>query len=123
MKRARCLLSALALTCAAIGAATGSPYWFALANIGFLINLFNLIPFPPLDGSHIAAVFSLGNWDFVLITLLLWVFYSAQIVLFGAEFTQVYATTYGSYGKPSQGGVKFARKGVGVDVDARKRSD
>ena len=30
-----------------------------------------------------------------LITLLLWVYYSAQILLFGAEFTQVYATWAG----------------------------
>jgi membrane protein len=32
--------------------------------------------------------------SFVLI--LLWIYYSAQIVLFGAEFTQVYARRYGS---------------------------
>ncbi|MEP7072228.1 MAG: YihY/virulence factor BrkB family protein, partial [Verrucomicrobiota bacterium] len=30
-----------------------------------------------------------------LITLLLWIYYSAQILLFGAEFTQVYATHFG----------------------------
>jgi len=30
-----------------------------------------------------------------LIILLLWIYYSAQIFLFGAEFTQVYATHYG----------------------------
>lgn len=31
-----------------------------------------------------------------LVLLLLWVYYSAQILLFGAEFTQVYANTLGS---------------------------
>jgi membrane protein len=31
-----------------------------------------------------------------LVLILLWIFYSAQIVLFGAEFTQVYARRYGS---------------------------
>ena len=31
-----------------------------------------------------------------LIVLLLWVYYSAQIFLFGAEFTKVYANTHGS---------------------------
>lgn len=31
-----------------------------------------------------------------LVVILLWVYYSAQILFFGAEFTQVYATTYGS---------------------------
>jgi membrane protein len=31
-----------------------------------------------------------------LVVILLWVYYSAQILFFGAEFTRVYATTYGS---------------------------
>jgi membrane protein len=31
-----------------------------------------------------------------LLVLLLWVYYSAQIFLIGAEFTWVYANTYGS---------------------------
>lgn len=31
-----------------------------------------------------------------LILILLWIFYSSQILLFGAEFTQVYARKYGS---------------------------
>ena len=31
-----------------------------------------------------------------LVILLLWVYYSAQILFFGAEFTQVYARSYGS---------------------------
>jgi len=31
-----------------------------------------------------------------LIVLLLWIYYSAQILFFGAEFTQVYANTFGS---------------------------
>src|SRR5881227_532289 len=31
-----------------------------------------------------------------LITLLLWIYYSSQILLFGAEFTQVYARQYGA---------------------------
>src|SRR5256714_1201835 len=37
-----------------------------------------------------------------LITLLLWIYYSSQILLFGAEFTQVYANRSGRRGKPSQ---------------------
>jgi membrane protein len=31
-----------------------------------------------------------------LVVLLLWIYYSAQILLFGAEFTQVYARTHGT---------------------------
>jgi membrane protein len=44
-----------------------------------------------------------------LITLLLWIYYSAQILLFGAEFTQVYADMYGSRVKPKEHAVKVER--------------
>jgi membrane protein len=37
-----------------------------------------------------------------LITLLLWIYYSSQILLFGAEFTQVYANQAGRHVKPSK---------------------
>ena len=37
-----------------------------------------------------------------LIVLLAWIYYSAQIVLLGAEFTQVYARMYGSKIRPSK---------------------
>jgi len=32
-----------------------------------------------------------------LAVLLVWIYYSSQIVLFGAEFTRVYANAYGSH--------------------------
>ena len=37
-----------------------------------------------------------------LIVLLAWIYYSAQIILLGAEFTQVYARMYGSKIRPSK---------------------
>ena len=40
-----------------------------------------------------------------LIVLLVWVYYSAQIVFFGAEFTQVYANRYGSRIVPSENAI------------------
>ena len=43
-----------------------------------------------------------------LITLLLWVYYSSQILLFGAEFTQVYAARAGRELKPNEYAVRFA---------------
>ena len=49
-----------------------------------------------------------------LITLLLWIYYSAQILLFGAEFTQVYATTYGSQIEPEAHAVRVQRLEVEV---------
>jgi membrane protein len=38
-----------------------------------------------------------------MVILLIWVYYSAQIFLLGAEFTQVYANTYGSQVVPAEG--------------------
>jgi membrane protein len=47
-----------------------------------------------------------------LITLLLWIYYSSQILLFGAEFTQVYATHAGRGVKPDQYAVRIETKEV-----------
>ncbi|MDQ6623860.1 MAG: YihY/virulence factor BrkB family protein [Verrucomicrobiota bacterium] len=44
-----------------------------------------------------------------LVTLLLWIYYSSQILLFGAEFTQVYANRFGAGGKPSKHAVCIER--------------
>jgi membrane protein len=41
-----------------------------------------------------------------LITLLLWIYYSSQILLFGAEFTQVYADEFGSKIAPNEYAVR-----------------
>ena len=66
-----------------IGAALTS----LLFTIGkFLIGLY-------LGSSGIASPFGAAG---SLITILLWVFYSSLIFFLGAEFTQVYATQYGS---------------------------
>jgi uncharacterized BrkB/YihY/UPF0761 family membrane protein len=62
-----------------------------------------------------------------LVTLLLWIFYSAQIFLFGAEFTKVYAETYGSIGSAaplrSESREKRSRAAVsGTNVNRTKKS-
>ena len=52
----------------------------------FLIGLY-------LGNSAIASSFGAAG---SLVLLLVWIYYSAQILFFGAEFTQVYANNYGS---------------------------
>jgi membrane protein len=47
-----------------------------------------------------------------LVTLLLWVYYSAQILLFGAEFTQVYAARAGRELKPDAYAVRVVTKEI-----------
>jgi len=46
-----------------------------------------------LGNSAVASTFGAAG---SLVLLLLWIYYSAQILFFGAEFTQVYADNYGS---------------------------
>jgi len=41
-----------------------------------------------------------------LVLLVIWVYYSASILLLGAEFTQAYAAEYGSRIEPSEGAVR-----------------
>jgi membrane protein len=50
-----------------------------------------------------------------LITLLLWVYYSSQILLFGAEFTQVYADRAGRGVEPSDYAVRIQTSEMEVD--------
>jgi membrane protein len=45
------------------------------------------------------------------VVILVWVFYSAQILLFGAEFTQVYAHRYGSQIRPASIAVPLTDEG------------
>ena len=47
-----------------------------------------------------------------LIILLLWVYYSAQIIFLGAEFTQVYANRYGHHIQPDEDAVFIPRASV-----------
>jgi Zn-dependent protease len=42
--------------------ATGNDFWQALAYVGFLINLFNLLPVLPLDGGRAMAALSPWVW-------------------------------------------------------------
>jgi Zn-dependent protease len=53
-------LAALAVT--AIFFATRQRLWLALAYSGFVLNLFNLTPFSPLDGGRVAKMFSRRLW-------------------------------------------------------------
>jgi Zn-dependent protease len=48
--------------CWAIALETGESWIMAVASVSFLINLFNMIPVPPLDGGRICAAVSPWFW-------------------------------------------------------------
>ncbi len=57
-----------AFGCYLAGMQTGQPFWFALASVTFFLNLFNMLPIPPLDGGWVVAPLlsrasPLSAWD------------------------------------------------------------
>jgi Zn-dependent protease len=82
-----------AAVCVAIHAATGNDMWRALAYVGFLLNLFNLLPVVPLDGGRAMAAMAPAVWfaGFAGIVVLAFVFPNPIILiilLFGALETR-----------------------------------
>jgi membrane protein len=110
---------------------------FDLAVVVFMLALiFKILPDAKIRwrdvwiGAFITALlFALGKWALglylgsgsaasaygaasSLITLLLWVYYSSQILLFGAEFTQVYADYFGAHVVPDEHAVRVEQKEI-----------
>ncbi len=78
--------------------------WMGAAVTAMLFTIGKLLIGLYLGNSSIASGYGAAG-SFVV--LLLWIYYSAQILLFGAEFTQVYARNYGSRIEPSANAVKL----------------
>ncbi len=51
-----------------------------------------------------------------LVVILAWIYYAAQILFFGAEFTQVYARRYGSGIRPTKNAVSINDNSVNQDM-------
>lgn len=79
--------------------------WLGAAVTSALFNVGKLLIGWYLGTSGAGSAFGAAG---SLIVLLLWVYYSAQIFLLGAEFTKVYANRYGSHLKPEEGAVAFS---------------
>lgn len=69
-----------------------------------------------LGSSSVASVYGAAG---SLVVILVWVYYSAQVFFLGAEFTHVYATTYGS----RAGAYESERAGAPAPPSARLRDE
>jgi membrane protein len=67
--------------------------WFGAIVTSFFLTVGKVLIGWYLGSSSISSVYGAAG---SLIVLLVWVYYSAQILLFGAEMTQVYAFEFGS---------------------------
>jgi membrane protein len=79
----------------------------ALTAILFMIGKFLLSTY--LSSGAAGSAYGAAS---SLITLLVWIFYSAQILLFGAEFTKIYANAYGSHVEPAEYAVRVQRQEI-----------
>ena len=71
--------------------------WIGAAVTALLFTIGKTLLGIYLGNSGVASSYGAAG---SLILILLWIFYSAQILLFGAEFTQVFARRYGSQIRP-----------------------
>ncbi len=67
--------------------------WLGAAVTSLLFNIGRLLISLYLTNSGVSSTYGAAG---SLVAFLLWVYFSAQILLFGAEFTQLYAQKYGS---------------------------
>jgi membrane protein len=79
----------------------------ALTTVLFLIGKY-AIGFYLGSGAPGSAYGAAGS----LITMLIWIYYAAQILLFGAEFTRVYAEERGRGIRPAKHAVRVDRKEI-----------
>jgi membrane protein len=98
-----------------------SDVWLGAVVTSLLFNLGKYLIGLYLGQSGVASAYGAAG-SFVL--LLLWVNYSAQILLLGAEFTQVYANMYGSKivaeGAKATATAKEAAAQVNKDVNLKR---
>jgi Zn-dependent protease len=74
--------SAAAFVCFCLAWVTGHPLFYAIAYIGFVLNLINLLPIHPLDGGRIANTVTRWMWVAGLLSGIVIVIYIKSIILF-----------------------------------------
>ena len=84
-----------------------SDVWIGSAVTALLFTVGKLLIGLYLGHASVGSTFGAAG---SLLVFLVWVYYSAQILFFGAEFTQVYARRYGSRILPAEGAVALTEE-------------
>ncbi len=93
--------------------------WVGAAVTSLLFSLGKLAIGYYLGNSVIGSTFGAAS---SLVIIMLWAYYSAQIILFGAEFTLVYATLFGSKILPGRNAVQVVIKKVEFKTGRQKKT-
>jgi len=78
--------------------------WIGAAVTAFLFTAGKYLIGLYLGSSSITSPFGAAG---SLVVVLLWIYYSTQIFLFGAEFTRIYADRFGSQVQPTENAVRL----------------
>jgi membrane protein len=81
--------------------------WIGAAATALLFSLGKFLISRYLATESTASTYGAAG---ALVLLLIWIYYSAQILFLGAEFTQVYARTYGSKIEPAENAVAMTEE-------------
>jgi membrane protein len=84
-----------------------SDVWIGAAVTALLFTIGKLLIGLYLGNASIGSTYGAAG---SLLVVLVWVYYSAQILFFGAEFTQVYARRFGSQIRPSEHAVPLTEE-------------
>ena len=88
--------------------------WIGAIITALLFNLGKLLLGLYLGRSSVSSAYGAAG---SLVIVLLWVYYSAQILFFGAKFTQIYSNRYGSHLEPVPGAEAVTPKEVVSEQD------
>jgi len=83
-----------------------SDVWIGAAITALLFTIGKVLIGLYLGRSTIGTTYGAAG---SLVVILIWIYYSAQILFFGAELTQVYTNKYGSKIRPSKDAVQVTR--------------
>ncbi len=89
--------------------------WMGAAVTAFLFTLGKFLIGIYIGKANFASTYGAAG---SLIVILVWVYYSTQILLLGAEFTNVYARTHGSHKQIEAGRLAEAAKTASLPVTA-----
>ena len=89
-----------------------SDVWVGAVVTSFLFTVGRILIGLYLGHASVGSTFGAAG---SLLVFLVWVYYSAQILFFGAEFTQVHARCYGSRIRPSEGAVAVTEETRGEE--------
>ncbi|MBA2661163.1 MAG: YihY/virulence factor BrkB family protein [Bradymonadaceae bacterium] len=92
--------------------------WIGSAMTSLLFGLGKFAISTYLARSSVGSIFGAAG---TFVVILMWIYYSWAIVLFGAEMTQVYARRFGSGIEPSKRALR--RRGPGPDEALRTKVD